>query len=153
MLRLTFESVKRAKYGHQHLINETMRAVDEALQFAGRFAIDHVQKYPGFKPRTGGLQGATKAKLVRTAGGKLVRLSNNKKYASVIDGGARPHVITPKSGRFLKFRGKSGQMVFARRVNHPGNRPYKFLYRATHAAERVMSRNLNQRLSAIASRF
>lgn len=153
MFRLTFDSVSRVKRGHQHVIAQTDRAIEEALTFAGRFAQDHVRKYPGFKPQSGALQSATKTRIVRTSGGKLVRISNAKKYASAIDGGARPHVIVPKRGKFLRFRGRGGNMVFARRVNHPGNRPYKFLYRATNAAGRVMERNLSQRLSAIASRF
>lgn len=150
-------SVERAKRGHQRLIEDTARAEEDALAFAGRFAKDHVQRYPGFKPRTGALQSATKAsRVARTKGGKLIRLTNNKPYAAAIDGGARPHVIRAKSMGMKRgvLRFKVGnRWVSKREVRHPGNRPYKFLYRATNAAGRVMKRNLTQRLSAIASRF
>lgn len=140
-------SIRRA---HQHIIAETQRAEREALEFAGRFAVDHVQRYPEFRPRTGALQRATKFKVVR---GKTLRIYNDKKYAAAIDRGARPHIIRPRRSSVLRFRGRDGRIVFARRVNHPGNRPYRFLYRATNAAFRVFQRNLEQRLTAIASRF
>lgn len=153
MLRLTHRSVQSLIRGHQVFFARHQVEVQEALEFAGRFARDHVQRYPEFTPRTGRLQRSTKARVVRTAGGKLLRLTNDRKYAPAIDGGARPHVIRPKRRRFLRFRGRDGNWVFARKVNHPGNKPYKFLYRAHRAAGRVVERNLRQRLSRIASRF
>ena len=152
MFRLTIESVTRAKYGHQKLLADTDRATQEALEFAGRFAKDHVNKNPQFTPRTGALQAATKTRVIRTASGKLLRISNAKKYASAIDGGAKRHWIGPRNKSALRFR-VGGRFVFSKGHWHPGNRPYKFLYRATDAASRALERNLKQRLSAIASRF
>jgi hypothetical protein len=152
-MHLTVRSVERMRRGHDHLLANTQREVVQGLGFIGRFAKDHVQKHPEFRPRTGALQRSVKARVVRTSGGKLLKLGSNKKYAQSIDGGARPHVIRPKRRQFLRFKGRNGQWVFARKVNHPGNKPYKFLYRATKAAGRVGERNLRQRLSRIASRF
>jgi len=149
---LTMASIARVKRGHQHLTAETARAVDDAMAFAGRFAIQHVQDHPEFHPRTGALQRATKARVVRTKGGRLLKLSNLKPYASAIDRGARPHRIAGRNGGLLRFRGRSG-WVSKREVQHPGNRPYKFLYRAHNAAYRVLGTNLTQRLTAIARRF
>ncbi|HEY3494740.1 MAG TPA: hypothetical protein VGK73_08650 [Polyangiaceae bacterium] len=145
-------SIARVKRAHRHLAAETARAVDDAMAFAGRFAVQHVHDHPEFKPRTGALQSATKARVVRTKGGKLLKLSNRKPYAAAIDRGARPHVIRAKSGGVLRFRGRNG-WVSKREVQHPGNRPYKFLYRAHSAAYRVLGTNLTQRLTAIARRF
>lgn len=58
-------------------------------------------------------------------------------YASIIEFGSAPHVIVPKHARVLAWGGArrlTGSLrtgakpeFFARRVNHPGTRPYPFL--------------------------
>lgn len=151
-MALTKESVVRVKRAHQHIAAETARAIEESLEFAGRFAESHVDQYPQFRPRTGQLQAATTHKVIRTRGGKLLKIQNRKAYAAAIDKGAKPHTIAGRNGGLLKFRTSRG-WVSKRSVQHPGNRPYKFLYRATTAAYRVLGRNLQQRLSAIARSF
>lgn len=53
------------------------------------------------------------------------------KYAAAHHNGAKPHVIVPKStnkiGRLVFKVG--GRTVFAKKVNHPGNRPNPYLTR------------------------
>lgn len=41
--------------------------------------------------------------------------------------GTGPHVIVPRRRKALRFIGNSGQVVFARRVRHPGTAPNDFL--------------------------
>ena len=56
------------------------------------------------------------------------------KYALMVHNGTKPHIIRPKSpGRRLKFRGRTGTMVYARKVNHPGTAANPFLERALKA--------------------
>ena len=44
--------------------------------------------------------------------------------ARTTDKGARPHVIRPRRARFLRFYWpQAGGIVYARKVNHPGNAP------------------------------
>lgn len=149
----TLASIEKMKRGHQQVLAETARAIDESLEFGGRHAKDHVNQHPKFTPRTGALQRATKTKVVRTRGGKLLKITNAKPYAASIDRGAKPHRISAKPGKKLRFRGRGGGLVFASAVQHPGNRAYKFLYRAHRSAGRVTERKLSQRLSRVASRF
>jgi hypothetical protein len=149
--------------GHDTFLAKHHRLVQEAAETAARHAVDHVQRYPEFKPRTGALQRATKAKVVKTRGGKLIRITNNKPYAPTIDGGSKAHIIAPKrvfSGGvmvqkrgFLRFRGRDGRWVFARRVRHPGTKPYKFGYRAAHSAHRVLGEHLRRRMTETAKQF
>lgn len=47
--------------------------------------------------------------------------------------GAAPHVIRPRRARALRFE-INGRIVFATKVNHPGNRAVPFLTRALDAA-------------------
>lgn len=139
---------------HEHVLAQHARAVDKALDTVGRHAVEHVQKYATFQRRTGKLQDTTKAsRVIRTAGGKLIRITNPQKYAPAIDTGAKPHVIRPRRRTFLRFVGRDGRLVFARKVNHPGNKPYKFGWRATHSAHRVLGDYLRREMTSIAKRF
>ncbi len=151
-MRLTnFEQVRR---GHEHFLAENSRLILESLERAGRHAKDHVNKYPEFTPRTGNLQKKTTARVVRTKGGRVLKLDNKAEYADAIDGGARPHVITAKSGGFLRFFwAKHRKWVMARKVNHPGNRAYRFMYRAWNSAGRMERQELERGMREIASRF
>ena len=56
------------------------------------------------------------------------------KYALPVHEGSRPHIITPKRKSVLAFK-IGGKMVFARRVNHPGNKPNKFVERTVNRTE------------------
>jgi hypothetical protein len=84
--------------------------------------------------RTGALRGSINADSVHVTGpwsvtgGVSVRVG----YAAPVHEGARPHVIRPRHGSFLRFE-IGNRVVFARRVNHPGNRPNPFLRDAAHA--------------------
>ena len=51
--------------------------------------------------------------------------------------GTVPHVIVPRNRRWLAFYWRRvGAVVFAKRVNHPGTRPNRFLTKALPAARR-----------------
>lgn len=149
---LTADSIQRMMRGHQHLLADTNRAVAAALEFGGKHAVDYVWQSPTFTPRTGKLQGSTRTKVVRTSGGKVLKIQNTAKHAPAIDGGAKAHWIGPSKKKALRFA-VAGGFAFSRGHMHPGNRPFKFLYRAYTSAGRVVDRNLTQRLTAISRRF
>lgn len=56
------------------------------------------------------------------------------KYALFVHDGTRPHVILPRHAKMLAFKGRSGKMVFAMKVHHPGTLPNPFLERALRLA-------------------
>ncbi len=138
---------------HDLFLARQERIISRELERAGDEAKEHVMRYPEFNPGPRQeLQRATQTRVVRTSSGRVLRITNPKPYASAIDQGARPHVITPKRGKFLRFVGRNG-IVFARRVNHPGNRPYRFLYNATDAAGRGFQRELTRALTELGDKF
>lgn len=47
-------------------------------------------------------------------------------YAKALEYGSRPHEILPVRAKFLRFV-VDGRVVFARKVNHPGNRPFRYM--------------------------
>lgn len=53
------------------------------------------------------------------------------KHAIFVHAGTKPHVILPKKpGGVLRFRTRTGVVVYARMVKHPGTAPNEFLWRA-----------------------
>lgn len=77
---------------------------------------------------TGELARSIREVPVRKVGDRFVGgLEATVIQAATTDKGARPHQIRPKSpGGRLRFVTKSGQTVFARVVNHPGNKPRRW---------------------------
>lgn len=146
-------NLDEVRRGHEFFLAKNAVTLDDALHIAGDHALEHVALHPEFKPRTGALQAATSFRVVRTAGGKLLKIRNDAKYAAAIDTGAKPHPIVARRAPCLVFRGRDGKLVFTKRVNHPGNRPYKFLYFATDGAFRATRRYLESEMARLAKRF
>ncbi len=54
-------------------------------------------------------------------GGLLIgAYGTNEKHLVFVEFGTRPHLIEPKRGKMLRFRGRDGSWVFRRQVRHPG---------------------------------
>lgn len=53
--------------------------------------------------------------------------------ALYVTGGTRPHIIRPVRARALRFM-IGGQVVYAKVVHHPGNKPNDFLVQSLRAA-------------------
>lgn len=49
--------------------------------------------------------------------------------------GTRPHVIRPRNAKALRFRGSSGEHVFAGKVNHPGTKAHPWVEAAGAKSE------------------
>jgi hypothetical protein len=145
-------NLDEVRRGHERFLAETERLIGDAEEVAGRHAEEQVRANPPFKPRTGNLQRQTTHRVVRLGSGRILRIANSAKYAAAIDGGSRPHLIRARNG-YLAFKGRDGKTVFRRQVQHPGNRPYKFLYRATNSAFRVLGHEIERRMSDAAKRF
>ncbi len=141
------------RQGHKMVVAKTNGAIAEVAQQAGEQAVAYAKSHPRFTPRSGDLQRANEYRVVRTPGGRIVKVRNAKSYAAAIDKGARPHDIHPKVGNeYLHFKGKFG-WVRTRRVKHPGNKPYRFLHSATLVAGRAMGPKLGVKMARIAKQF
>lgn len=76
--------------------------------------------------QTGALKASIKLIHERTVFGQMLTIGSSLSYALVHHEGSRPHVITPKNAKMLRFTSK-GRVVYARTVLHPGTRPNKYL--------------------------
>lgn len=83
--------------------------------------------------RTGALRaGIREMPIQRTGPWSLESgVESTARYSAPVHEGARPHVIRPRFARALRFE-VNGRVVFAQRVNHPGNRAQPFLRNAVH---------------------
>lgn len=143
-------NLSSVRSAHQKLINQTASGIILELADAGKFAVDYVSAQPTFKPRTGELQAKTRWVPFR---GNAIKVQNTAPHNQFVEYGTRPHVIKPRrKGGSLRFVVK-GKVVFTKRVNHPGNRPFKFLYRATFAAGRILHQGLENRMQRAAREF
>ncbi len=76
--------------------------------------------------KTGALKASIKLIHERTVFGQMLTIGSPLSYALMHHEGTRPHVITPKNAKMLRFTSK-GRVVYARTVLHPGTRPNKYL--------------------------
>lgn len=108
----------------------------------GREAEGHARRLVGVK--TGKLKASIGSRVVRSNPGYNVEVfagatPETSKYVMPHHDGARPHIIRPKNKRYLKFQA-GGRTVYARKVNHPGNRGTHFLLRGGQMAGLNMRR-------------
>jgi hypothetical protein len=125
---------------HAQFIKANERMLEDAAEFALEDVKKRYDKRLGFTPFHLG----TKSKVVRTKNGRIAR---------IVDKGTRRHVILPRKGRFLKFIGRNGKMVFTKKVNHPGSGPFKFGPKVARGSHRLMGRFIEAEAARIARRF
>lgn len=148
---------------NRRIANAMGAGLSRAERFAAEdFASKGVGKaifYGG--PRDVLKQGAIRRTKIAISGGRITGSLVAQGFAALQEGGGRtkPHIIEPKNRRMLAFGvkggfGFGGDMVFARRVNHPGSRVARFPFmqaaidkaRIPEAIEREATQFLSARL-------
>lgn len=82
------------------------------------------------------LEQSIRGRVMRSGdGGILIEVTAHDNKALMHHMGTRPHLITPRTGRAVRFNSR-GRMVYARVVHHPGTRPNPFLVKALREAIR-----------------
>jgi hypothetical protein len=92
-------NIDDVRRGHAHFLADNARLIVDAETLAGRHALTYVQRYSDFKRRTGKLQDTTRYRVVRTSGGRILRIANPQVYAASIDTGSKAHRITAKNAK------------------------------------------------------
>lgn len=140
---------------HRKFLKEHKAMIDRSLSKAGEDAAEHVKRHHTFRRHksSGSLADSTKHRVIRSRGGKILRLKWHKKYAKPIEHGSRPHVIRARRKKVLRFwSARAGKYVFAKKVRHPGNRPYHFGKRAQKHAYTKLGKTLRRGMQTIASK-
>ena len=76
--------------------------------------------------RTGALRASLHMRHMRDPRGQRIWIGSDLNYALAHHEGTKPHVITPKSGKMLRFVSR-GTVVYAHAVNHPGTKANRYL--------------------------
>jgi hypothetical protein len=119
---------------HTRFMWANHRMVKRVLNRAAPEAQKHVRDKAGFTHRTGTALARTTARVMRLKSGGKIRIANAARHAKWLEHGTRAHVIRARRARYLRFFWrKLGRVVYFKSVRHPGTRPYRFLYLATHA--------------------
>lgn len=130
---------------------DMLASVRQVLGQLAALAAAHARSTTTFKDRTGNLRNSitrgeksTWALFVK-AGGQGAR------YAIFIEAGSRPHEIKARRARFLRFE-QDGQIVFRKRVFHPGTKPARFMESARNAADELAGQYIEAGLNAAINR-
>ncbi len=102
--------------------------ISKAVKRAAEDYVENVHEFidagKTFTPRTGFLQQSIGWRPLSKFRAKVFV---NAKYASFVEYGTQPHVIKPKKRKALRWE-EEGQQFFAKKVFHPGNKPYPFFF-------------------------
>ena len=135
---------------HAAFLRKLDALIAQDAESAGQFAEEHVKQYSDFVARRGArsMKRATRHKVIRAKGGRIIRIRNPRHYASYIEYGTRAH--GPVTARFLRFK-IGGKFISTKWVK--GIRPRKFLYKATFAAGRKLEAALVVDMATLARKF
>ena len=83
------------------------------------------------KRQTGVLRNSIFERIAESSTAVSAVTGTGVRYAKFLEEGTSPHVILPVRAKMLSFMA-GGTRVFARKVNHPGNRAFWFLRDTLH---------------------
>lgn len=101
------------KLMYQAMVNNTNRIREDARKI----------QVGSFKNQTGNLRRSIFREVQSAARGKI---GVGEEYGFYVETGSGPHTIVPRKKKLLRFR-INGKWVFAKKVNHPGSKPYPFM--------------------------
>ena len=145
-------NLNELRAAHKRLVLETRQGIEASMKLGEEHAKFHVKHRAGFRHRTGRVARGTTGRIVRTRSGAVLTMNNLARHANFLEGGTRPHAIVAKRGRALRFV-VGGQVMFRRRVWHPGTRPFHFMRNASDAAWIRTGVGLRRNMHSNAARF
>jgi Bacteriophage HK97-gp10, putative tail-component len=137
--------VAAALQGIERLNAEILSVARQSLRQAASHAVTLARQTTTFKDRTGNLRASIRFEdrglwdYRAVAGGVGSRATNRKgaQYALFVEEGTRPHAIEARRAKALRFV-MNGEIIFRRRVWHPGTKATNFMRDARDEAERTM---------------
>jgi hypothetical protein len=105
----------------------------------------------GPKSRTGRLSRAVTSQARAEPEGASVSIGvfGGVPYARWMEYGSAAHPIYPRRSAYLRFEGASGEIVFARKVNHPGTPAYYFVRTPIMAARGALATSLKLAITKV----
>ena len=123
--------------GHRQL-NARLKALGATRPIMRDFQLESIAEAKRLVPRKTGHLG--RSILPGSVSDSHADIQARTPYAAAVEFGVKPHVITPKRAKLLAWpaaeggrrlsgraRTKSGPLIFARKVNHPGSKAQPYL--------------------------
>jgi len=126
-------------------VDEFPEAVQRALEAAVPTIREMVK---GLTPAPGST-GELAESVEVTVGPAALKIEWMAPYAQYVEFGAEPHTILPRTAKALKFMTKSGEIVYRKRVEHPGYSGWHFLDRIAATLTPVLKAMIEMQLQAI----
>jgi len=99
--------------------------------------------------RTGALQFGIWRLFTVTANRIFAKILSTAAYTMIVEKGSRPHSIVATDAKALRFTTKSGNIVFAKSVQHPGTRGRFFIRASIEAAKAILPEIINKHLKKV----
>lgn len=106
------------------LLNNPSGTTGRWLARKGRLIVRLAKAQVGVN--TGALRQSIHMRHFRDPRGQYLWIGSSLDHALAHHEGSRPRVIVPTNAKVLRFVSR-GQVVFASKVSHPGNRPNRYL--------------------------
>lgn len=146
-------NVSGLKNAHARFMREAERAVNDVAEAAARWGAQAAQSGLQSHARTGRMLRSVRGSVAKVGRDRIVKLTNNVKYAPYFEFGTIPHPITARRAKFLRFIGRDGNIVFRKSVKHPGNRAFLVFARAHERSSLFAGNTLRIRMEAVARTF
>ena len=120
----------------KRLIKTTPKYTDRGTKNAAGFMVNKGRKFA--PSRTGDLRSKIRWKKLKNNEYEVISDAKDGNFnkAMAMEEGTRPHFIFPRRpGGYMKFL-KDGKIVFATRVNHPGTKAYRYMFKASELTDK-----------------
>lgn len=130
---------------------DMLASVRQVLGQLAALAAAHARATTTFKDKTGALRKSIRRDF-KGQWSHFVKVGGkDAPYAQWIEAGSRAHEIKARRARFLRFE-QGGQVVFRKRVFHPGTKAARFMQSARDTAEGVATQHLETNINAAINR-
>ncbi len=131
-------------------INTIQNGALAASRKAALEGAQYAKKVGAFQDRTGKLRDRIYAKFKSgNINGSKWEIISPAKYSIFIEKGTKPHEIKPKDKSVLHWIDSGGGHIFAKRVMHPGTRPYGYMESTAVKAKHVLWHEINATLDRV----
>ena len=123
----------------QAFTRDVQQGLETAVMHACQVGANEAKR-GAFKDQSGAMRKRIHWRLIASSLAEATgEFASPVEYSSFVEDGTKPHVIRPRSGKFLRFKG-SGGMVYARSVRHPGSRARKMFARSVPKIQSELQR-------------
>jgi hypothetical protein len=112
------------KSAYDYMVHHPDGEVGQYLRKQSRVLAAYARRQAGVD--TGALKASINYRVVRDGRGLVAFVGSDNRVALMHHPGTRPHVITPRTAKTLRFY-SHGRIVYAQVVRHPGTKPNRYL--------------------------